>query len=133
MMPVCVGGLIERTLSAPPSARDWAELIRALHVATVAPDYPRDLSGQCEGFFERIGRRVSESAVGRWVSAADLERGAERCQTLLATQTTRVRFRAISAKSPRRLHTVSTEIPRASVTLTRPDIQRAYRSGDRAR
>jgi streptomycin 6-kinase len=59
-------------------------------VATVAPDYPRDLSGQCEGFFERIGRRVSEPAVGRWVSAADLERGAERCQTLLATQTTRV-------------------------------------------
>jgi streptomycin 6-kinase len=53
-------------------------------------DYPTDLRAQCSGFFTRIGARVAEPEVGRWVSAADVARGAERCQALLATQTTRV-------------------------------------------
>jgi streptomycin 6-kinase len=77
-------------LPRPPTASDWADLLLALHVATIPPGYPRDLRAQCEGFFDRIGRRVSEPAIGRWVRPADVQLGAERCQALLATQTTRV-------------------------------------------
>jgi streptomycin 6-kinase len=77
-------------LQPPPSAREWASLLEALHLAPVPPDYPTGLGAQCEGFFARIGGRVAEPEVGRWVSAADVARGAERCQALLATETTRV-------------------------------------------
>jgi streptomycin 6-kinase len=76
-------------LPQPPTARQWAELIRALHQVPVPPDYPRDLRGQCDGFFERIGSRVSEPAIGRWLSPADVARGAARCQALLGTETER--------------------------------------------
>jgi streptomycin 6-kinase len=77
-------------LRPPPSARDWASLLSALHIAPVPANYPRDLRAQCEGFFDRIGRRVSEPEIGRWVSAADVARGAIRCEALLSTETTRV-------------------------------------------
>lgn len=77
-------------LPAPPSAVEWAELMRNLHVAPVPSDYPRDLRGQCEGFFDRIGRRVSDPEIGRWVSRADVERGAARCRALVDTESTRV-------------------------------------------
>jgi streptomycin 6-kinase len=77
-------------LPQPPTARDWAELIQALHEARVPPDYARNLRAQCEGFFDRIGRRVSEPAIGRWVTPADVQRGAARCRDLLETQTTQV-------------------------------------------
>jgi streptomycin 6-kinase len=83
-------GTTARELRPPPSARDWAGLLTALHTAPVPPGYPQDLRAQCEGFFDRIGRRVSEPEVGRWVSAADVARGAIRCEALLSTQTTRV-------------------------------------------
>ncbi len=78
------------SLQPPPTARDWASLLEALHMAPVPPDYPTDLRAQCSGFFARIGGRVAEPEVGRWVSAADVALGAERCQALLATESTRV-------------------------------------------
>jgi len=59
-------------LPRPPSAGEWADLLRALHAAPVPPDVPRDLRAQCDGFFDRIGRRVSDPAIGRRVSAADV-------------------------------------------------------------
>jgi streptomycin 6-kinase len=71
-----------RDLPEPPSATQWAELMRDLHVATVPPDYPRDLRDQCERSF---GRRASDP-----VSRADLETGADRCRALLATEPARV-------------------------------------------
>lgn len=77
-------------LQPPPSARDWASLLEALHAAPVPPGYPVGLRAQCEGFFARIGRLVAEPEVGRWISAADVARGAERCRALLATESTRV-------------------------------------------
>lgn len=83
-------GTEARDLLVPPSATEWADLMRNLHVATVPPGYPRDLQAQCDGFFDRIGRRVSDPEVGRWVSAADVERGAERCRALVATAPERV-------------------------------------------
>ncbi len=83
-------GTVARELQPPPSARDWAALLTALHTAPVPPGYPQDLRAHCEGFFDRIGRRVAEPEVGRWVSAADVARGAIRCEALLGTETTRV-------------------------------------------
>jgi streptomycin 6-kinase len=77
-------------LRPPPAARDWASLLSALHMVPVPADYPHDLRAQCEGFFDRIGRRVAEHQIGRWVSAADVARGAIRCEALLATESTRV-------------------------------------------
>jgi streptomycin 6-kinase len=77
-------------LRPPPSARDWAGLLTALHSAPVPPGYPQDLRAQCEGFFDGIGGRVAEPEVSRQVSAADVARGAIRCEALLSTETTRV-------------------------------------------
>jgi streptomycin 6-kinase len=75
-----------RDLPEPPRATQWAALMRDLHVATVPPDYPRDLRAKCDGFFDRIGHRISDPEIGRWVTSADVERGAERCRALLATE-----------------------------------------------
>ncbi len=83
-------GTTASELAPPPSARDWAGLLTALHTAPVPPGYPRDLRAQCEGFFDRIGRRVTEPEIGRWVTAADVARGAGRCEALLGTGTARV-------------------------------------------
>jgi streptomycin 6-kinase len=77
-------------LPVPPSAAEWARLLSNLHLAVVPTDYPRDLRGQCDGFFDRIGRRVAEPDIGCWVSAADVERGAARCRALVATESARV-------------------------------------------
>jgi streptomycin 6-kinase len=73
-----------------PSAPEWAGLLQALHAAAVPPGVPRDLRGQCDGFFTRIGRRVSEPGIRRVVGPADVERGFSRCQALVASGTTRV-------------------------------------------
>jgi streptomycin 6-kinase len=83
-------GTTASELQPPPSTRDWAGLMTALHRVPVPPGYPRDLRAQCEGFFDRIGGRVAEPEVGRQVSAADVARGAIRCEALLSTETTRV-------------------------------------------
>jgi streptomycin 6-kinase len=77
-------------LTPRPSAREWASLLEALHAAAVPPDVPRNLRAQCEGFFTRIGCRVSDPEIGQVVGPADVERGFSRCQALLATETTRV-------------------------------------------
>src|SRR5690242_1045309 len=47
------------SLQPPPSARDWAALLSALHSAPVPPGYPTDLRAQCSGFFARIGGLVA--------------------------------------------------------------------------
>jgi streptomycin 6-kinase len=106
-------------LQPPPSARDWASLLSALHLAPVPADYPRDLRAQCKGFFDRIGRRVAEHQIGRWVSAADVARGAQRCEALIATETTRVLLHGdlhlanvLDGSAPRRLVAID---PRACV------------------
>jgi streptomycin 6-kinase len=77
-------------LSPPPAAAQWAELLRGLHVAAIPTGLSRDLRAQCDGFFQRIGSRVADPAVARWVSFADVARGADRCRALIDTETTRV-------------------------------------------
>ncbi len=77
-------------LTPQPSAREWARLLGALHAVAVPPGVPRDLRGQCDGFFTRIGRRASDPQIARVVGPADVERGLSRCQALVASQTTRV-------------------------------------------
>ncbi len=77
-------------LEPPPSARQWADLLAALHIAPVPDCYPRELRAQCDGFHERIGQLVSDPQVAPWVSRADVERGAGRCHALVATQTAQV-------------------------------------------
>jgi streptomycin 6-kinase len=72
-------------LPEPPSATQWADLMRGLHAATVPSDYPSDLRDRCEVLFDGIGRRASDP-----VSSADLETGAARCRALLATEPARV-------------------------------------------
>jgi streptomycin 6-kinase len=83
-------GTMASELRPPPSAREWASLLAALHTVPVPPGYPHDLRAQCEGFFDRIGRRVAEPEIGRWVTADDVARGAIRCEALLATESARV-------------------------------------------
>jgi streptomycin 6-kinase len=71
-----------------PSTQRWAKMLTALH-ETRPPDDPLpDL--RCEGFLTRLGRRITDPAVGARVTPADLDRAASRCDALLATQTTRV-------------------------------------------
>jgi streptomycin 6-kinase len=77
-------------LTPQPAAREWAGLLRALHAVAVPPGVPRDLRGQCDGFFTRIGRRTSDPEIGRVVGTADVERGYSRCQVLIASQPTQV-------------------------------------------
>lgn len=77
-------------LTPQPSVREWADLLEALHAAALPPGVPRDLHDQCDGFFTRIGRRVSDPEIGRVVGPADVERGFSRCQALVVSQTTRV-------------------------------------------
>jgi streptomycin 6-kinase len=90
LLELIAPGTMASELQPPPAARDWASLLTALHIVPVPAHYPHDLRAQCEGFFDRIGRRVAEPEIGRWVSAADVARGAGRCEALLGTQSTRV-------------------------------------------
>jgi streptomycin 6-kinase len=75
-------------LPQPPTARQWADMLTALHGVSPPEDPLPDL--RCEGFLTRIGRRIAEPAIGARVRPADLDRAARRCDALLATQTTRV-------------------------------------------
>ncbi len=90
LLELIVPGTRADELTPQPSVRDWADLLQALHAAAVPPGVLRDLHDQCDGFFTRIGRRVSDPEIGRVVGPADVERGFSRCQALVASQTTRV-------------------------------------------
>jgi streptomycin 6-kinase len=77
-------------LDPPPAAAQWAALLAGLHSVPVPPDCPRDLRAQCEGFFERFGRRLADPAVARYVTASSLDLGQERCRALTCTQPVQV-------------------------------------------
>ncbi|MGH3816688.1 MAG: phosphotransferase [Pseudonocardiaceae bacterium] len=64
----------------------WGELLAALHAVTPPAGWPRDLRGRCAEAFDRIGRKLSEPAVGERIDQATWQRTVLRCQRLLNTQ-----------------------------------------------
>ena len=67
--------------------RQWGELLAALHGVAPAGHWPRDLRGRCEEAFARIGRRLSEPAIGTRIDQGLWRRAAALCEELLDTQT----------------------------------------------
>jgi len=64
----------------------WGDLLAALH--GVRPDRPVEpLRERMEESFDRIGRRLSEPAVGAVIGAATWDRAWQRCAELLDTET----------------------------------------------
>jgi streptomycin 6-kinase len=64
----------------------WGELLTALHAVAPPPRWPRDLRGRCDEAFVRIGRRLSEPAIGARIDQATWQRAIRRCAMLLDTQ-----------------------------------------------
>lgn len=75
---------------AAPSAVEWAGLMRDLHAVPPPVGLERDVRGRIEEAFARIGRRLGEPVVAARVSRDAWDLAFERCQRLLATQTTTV-------------------------------------------
>ncbi|MFJ7413965.1 aminoglycoside phosphotransferase family protein [Streptomyces sp. NPDC098077] len=76
--------------TAPPSPGQWSELLAALH-GVAPPALPtRALRGRCEEAFARVGRRLSEPAIGARISVSAWDRAIERCERLLDTEATTV-------------------------------------------
>jgi streptomycin 6-kinase len=77
-------------LPQPSLPRRWAELLSALHAVAPPERWPLDLRGRCDEAFVRIGRRLSEPAIGARIDQATWQRAIRRCATLLDTQATLV-------------------------------------------
>jgi streptomycin 6-kinase len=73
----------------PPTSlpQRWAELLAALHAVAPPARWPWDLRGRCEEAFGRIGRRLSDPAIGARIDQATWQRAIRRCETLLDNQT----------------------------------------------
>jgi streptomycin 6-kinase len=73
----------------PPESlpRRWGELLAALHAVPPPTHWPRDLRGRCDEAFTRIGRRLTEPAVGARIGRQTWQRAIRRCAALLDTQT----------------------------------------------
>jgi streptomycin 6-kinase len=72
----------------PPDAlpQQWGELLAALHSVTPPEHWPLDLRGRCDEAFARIGRRLSEPAIGARIDRDTWQRAIRRCERLLDTQ-----------------------------------------------
>ena len=64
----------------------WGELLAALHAVPQPAHWPRDLRGRCDEAFARIGRRLSEPAIGARIDRRTWQRAIRRCEALLDTQ-----------------------------------------------
>ncbi|MBP2323940.1 streptomycin 6-kinase [Kibdelosporangium banguiense] len=67
--------------------RQWGELLAALHAVAPPTDWPWDLRGRLDEAFIRIGRRLTEPAIGARIDQTTWQRALRRCATLLDTQT----------------------------------------------
>ncbi|MFJ5816442.1 aminoglycoside phosphotransferase family protein [Streptomyces sp. NPDC093108] len=63
--------------------QQWGELLAALHGVAPPAHWPLDLRGRCDEAFVRIGRRLSEPAIGARIGQAAWQRAIRRCETLL--------------------------------------------------
>src|SRR5205807_4200451 len=77
-------------LPDPPSARQWADLVAALHAIEIPAGPQRDLREICDEFFTRMARRLTNPAIAAQISDDIWNRAVRRCDELLRTQTTRV-------------------------------------------
>ncbi|MEV6911628.1 aminoglycoside phosphotransferase family protein [Amycolatopsis sp. NPDC051071] len=85
-----IPGTIAEALPPAPLPRQWGELLTALHAVPAPVGWPLDLRGRFEESFARIGRRLSEPAIGARIDQDTWQRTIRRCETLLDTQDTRV-------------------------------------------
>jgi streptomycin 6-kinase len=83
-------GIIAEDMPQTSLPQRWGELLAALHAVVPPAQWPWDLRGRCEEAFVRIGRRLSEPAIGARINQATWQRTIRRCETLLDTQTTLV-------------------------------------------
>jgi len=90
LMEAIEPGTAADELLRPPTVRQWADLLTALHGVAAPPNPPRDLRGRCEEFFARIGRRLTDPRIGARISPTMWNRALDRCRRLLATESTRV-------------------------------------------
>ncbi|MEU8635952.1 aminoglycoside phosphotransferase family protein [Amycolatopsis sp. NPDC048633] len=72
----------------PPESlpRRWGELLAALHAVPPPAHWPRDLRGRCDEAVARVGRRLSEPAIGARIDQRTWQRTIRRCAALLDTQ-----------------------------------------------
>ena len=90
LMEAIQPGIAADELPHPPTERQWAQLLTALHGVAAPPNPPRDLRARCEEFFARIGRRLADPRIGARISDATWNRALHRCRHLLDTQHTQV-------------------------------------------
>jgi streptomycin 6-kinase len=64
----------------------WGELLAALHAVAPPAQWPLDLRGRCAEAFARIGRRLSEPAIGARIDWSAWQRAIRRCEWLLDSQ-----------------------------------------------
>ncbi|MEU9464849.1 aminoglycoside phosphotransferase family protein [Streptomyces sp. NPDC048312] len=71
----------------------WSKLLAALH-GVPSPSAPtRALRRRCKEAFARVGRRLSEPAIGARMDVATWDRAVQRCERLLDTKTATVLLR----------------------------------------
>ncbi|MFE3145681.1 aminoglycoside phosphotransferase family protein [Streptomyces sp. NPDC059218] len=68
----------------------WSDLLAALHGVAPPPRPPRVLRGRCEEAFARVGRRLSEPAIGARIDVTAWSKARQRCEQLLDTEATTV-------------------------------------------
>ncbi|MEV8454979.1 aminoglycoside phosphotransferase family protein [Streptomyces sp. NPDC052095] len=85
-----VPGTPAGNLPAATLAEPWAQLLTALHGVPSPPTPVRMLRERCEEAFARVGRRLSEPAIGARMDTAAWDRAVQRCERLLDTQMTTV-------------------------------------------
>jgi streptomycin 6-kinase len=83
-------GTVAEDLPRTSLPRRWADLLAALHAVAPPARRPWTLRDRCDEAFGRIGRRLSEPAIGARIDQAAWRRTVRRCAELPDTQTTRV-------------------------------------------
>nr|CEL21817.1 Hydroxyurea phosphotransferase (Hydroxyurea resistance protein) [Kibdelosporangium sp. MJ126-NF4] len=83
-------GIVAEDMPQTSLPQLWGELLAALHAVAPPAQWPWDLRGRFDEAFARIGRRLSEPAIGARIDQATWQRAIRRCETLLDTQATRV-------------------------------------------
>ncbi|MFI2312469.1 aminoglycoside phosphotransferase [Streptomyces sp. CB00072] len=79
-------GTVAEDMPQKSLPRQWGELLAALHAVAPPVHWPLDLRGRFDEAFVRIGRRLSEPAIGARIDQAAWRRARQRCEVLLDSQ-----------------------------------------------